>query len=125
MKDTTSAKRALIRRAKQKPCTDCGASYPSYVMEFDHLPAYAKHFTIGNGTRVTLEALIAELAKCELVCRNCHAERTHARHIAKKAAPRQLTLEPPTPKLAIVPHQSVIQAHIAEMRRIEAMSDAS
>jgi hypothetical protein len=26
----------LIRRAKEKPCADCGLSYPYYVMDFDH-----------------------------------------------------------------------------------------
>jgi hypothetical protein len=111
-------KSRLIREAKQAPCTDCGVNYPPYVMEFDHLPEHVKHFTIAGGTagHITLDALVAELAKCEVVCRNCHAERTHSRATAVRRA---------TPKLAIVPHQSVIQNHFAEMRRIEALGDAS
>jgi hypothetical protein len=29
--------RALARRAKQRPCADCGVAYPYYVMDFDHV----------------------------------------------------------------------------------------
>jgi hypothetical protein len=79
--------RTAVREAKNKPCTDCGVRYPYYVMEFDHLDADAKHFNVSAGvTQVSHERLLTEIAKCEVVCANCHAERTHQRKQARKGA---------------------------------------
>lgn len=73
-------KRQIIRQAKEKPCADCGIQYPYYVMQFDHLGD--KEFTIAtDGVRFSLKRLHAEIAKCEVVCANCHAERTHQRRV--------------------------------------------
>src|SRR5437764_8746341 len=41
--------RQLINEAKSKPCTDCGVTYPSYVMDFDHRGN--KSFTVGGAWR--------------------------------------------------------------------------
>jgi hypothetical protein len=72
--------RAIVQQAKDKPCADCGVRYPYYVMEFDHLDSEAKQFNVSAGvTRVSLRRLIEEIAKCDVVCANCHAERTHQR----------------------------------------------
>ena len=77
--------RKAIHDAKNKPCTDCGVHYPYYVMEFDHLDADTKHFNVSAGvTSVSHARLLAEIAKCEVVCANCHAERTHRRKQARK-----------------------------------------
>ncbi|OZE35613.1 hypothetical protein CH259_16425 [Rhodococcus sp. 05-2254-4] len=52
--------------------------YPYYVMQFDHLGD--KHFNIGQmGPTSGRARLVAEIAKCEVVCANCHAERTFRR----------------------------------------------
>lgn len=73
--------RAIIREAKEVPCTDCGVEYPYYVMEFDHLGD--KHFNVGQtGPTTGRERLIREIAKCEVVCANCHAARSHHRRVA-------------------------------------------
>lgn len=72
------SKAAVIREAKNRPCFDCGIQYPYYVMQFDHREPAKKLFTIGNrGALKTLEVLNAEIAKCDVVCANCHMERTH------------------------------------------------
>ena len=67
----------LVIQAKSKPCADCGKSYPSYVMDFDH----GEGDKVGNvGSmkhRVSLTRLQEEIDKCEVVCANCHRERTH------------------------------------------------
>ncbi len=77
---TIDKNRAAVREAKDKPCADCGIHYPYYVMEFDHLDSGAKHFNISAGvTCASYDRIIAEIAKCEVVCANCHAERTHRR----------------------------------------------
>jgi len=71
----------LIRRTKDQPCADCGVKYPYYVMQFDHVRGI-KLFNIadyGQLGAVSLKKLLAEIAKCDVVCANCHAERTFQR----------------------------------------------
>lgn len=73
---------AFVAKLKTgKPCADCGVSYPHYVMQFDHLGEEPKLGNIGTMSRnSTEEKILVEVAKCELVCANCHAERTHQRN---------------------------------------------
>lgn len=58
-------------------CADCGESFPPYVMHWDHLPGHEKVDEVGSmvGSR-RREVILAEIAKCELVCANCHVLRT-------------------------------------------------
>lgn len=72
--------KALIEEAKNKPCKDCGKTYPSYVMDLDHCRGQ-KEFTISHWKMGSLdiEQLKAEIAKCDAVCSNCHRIRTHNR----------------------------------------------
>jgi len=65
--------RKIIHEAKDVPCADCGIRYPYYVMQFDHLGD--KEFTIGRYPKTySAKRLLKEIAKCEVVCANCHAE---------------------------------------------------
>lgn len=59
-------------------CKGCGRRFPARVFEFHHLDASKKEFAISAGgiTR-RWEKIEAELAKCVLLCANCHRE-THA-----------------------------------------------
>lgn len=61
------------------PCKDCGNKYPHYVMDFDHV----NDDKVGNISRLAhdgrREAVLKEIAKCELVCSNCHRVRTYKR----------------------------------------------
>jgi hypothetical protein len=72
---------AYINKIKQEtPCADCGKSYASYVMDFDHLSGHAKLGDISYFCSTgRIGALKKEMLKCELVCANCHRERTHGR----------------------------------------------
>jgi hypothetical protein len=73
-----NAARQYIRSVKEgQPCADCGIVYPPYVLQFDHIGS-DKSFTITEfaTTTIDLEKIKAEIAKCEIVCANCHAERT-------------------------------------------------
>lgn len=72
-------KRAFIDAAKARPCADCGVQYPPYVMSFDHLPGSGKHSNISSMGTYSLDRIAAEIEKCEVVCHNCHAQRTHFR----------------------------------------------
>ena len=70
----------IIDYKSGKPCADCKQIYPHYVMDFDHLPGSKKTISIGQfGARYSIENLQKEFLKCELVCSNCHRERTWAR----------------------------------------------
>jgi len=75
---------------ERTPCADCGKSYKYWVMQFDHLPGKKKVCMVSaflsGGTRLLRkgpvggrEGLLNELEKCEIVCANCHATRTHLR----------------------------------------------
>lgn len=73
--------REYVRQIKDAtPCADCNVSYPPYVMQFDHL-GEDKDRDIAEmvASPVSLGRLEAEIAKCEVVCANCHAERTYQR----------------------------------------------
>lgn len=61
-----------------KPCADCGVIYPPYVMEWHHLPGAEKTLVLADVRRAAhgKKRILAEIAKCELVCANCHRERT-------------------------------------------------
>lgn len=71
----------LVREAKNKPCADCGQSYPFYVMDFDHRESEAKGFNLSMVMKrsYSRDRLLAEIAKCDVVCANCHRERTAKR----------------------------------------------
>lgn len=71
----------VVREAKNQACADCGVQYPHYVMDLDHLPGNEKranmNVLVKRGT--AREILLDEIAKCDVVCANCHRERTYRR----------------------------------------------
>lgn len=75
----------LINSYKNKPCADCGKSYPPYVMDFDHLDGDNKEFNICymRRHRMAFDKIVAEIEKCEVVCANCHRERSNRRNPAR------------------------------------------
>jgi hypothetical protein len=70
--------RAIISAAKDKPCADCEVRYPVHVMDFDHVRG-AKVAAVSRMTSLSIAAVRKEIAKCDVVCSNCHRERTHQR----------------------------------------------
>lgn len=77
MRRFSAKRRALISEYKSVPCADCGVEYPPYVMQFDHLRD--KLYEIADNYRMALDKLLIEIEKCDVVCANCHAERTERR----------------------------------------------
>jgi hypothetical protein len=69
-----------LNELKNKPCADCNKSYPYYVMDFDHVTGI-KIFNIANARQKiwSKDKVLKEINKCELVCANCHRERTYKR----------------------------------------------
>ncbi len=72
---------SIIIEAKSVPCADCGVRYPPYVMDFDHRNPAEKLGNIGCGRKWGEPRLRAEIAKCDVVCANCHRERTHGKSL--------------------------------------------
>jgi hypothetical protein len=78
---TVSEYLPAIRQYKEdKGCADCRNRYPHYMLEFDHRPEHKK---LGNIYSVLKkygnEKAWEEIAKCDVVCANCHKHRTHHR----------------------------------------------
>jgi len=60
-----------------RPCADCGYTFPTCVMHWDHLPGHPKIGDVSAMvTRFSRAIIVDELQKCELVCANCHVLRT-------------------------------------------------
>ena len=82
----------LIRQFKKKPCADCGIEYPPICMDFDHRDPSAKlRIKTGKSRRTInmaaiaktfrLSTVLAEIAKCDVVCANCHRLRTEKQRL--------------------------------------------
>lgn len=71
---------------KNKPCVDCGRKFHHAAMEFDHRPNVDKKFKIGQGGTRSKDAVEKEIAKCDLVCSNCHRIRTKSRKSSNRRA---------------------------------------
>ena len=64
----------LVDFFREHPCVDCGETDP-IVLEFDHLRD--KAFGIARGIRDrNWQSVLDEMAKCDVVCANCHRRRT-------------------------------------------------
>lgn len=72
----------FVRKHKEKPCADCNHEYPYYVMQFDHLEGFVKLFDLGKAhiKGYSEKKILEEIAKCDVVCANCHAARTFKRY---------------------------------------------
>lgn len=78
--DRTRQRRSEIRSwvAAQKsvPCADCGGRFPSVCMDLDHVRG-EKRFNVAQGVYDrTFSEVVEEVAKCDVVCANCHRVRT-------------------------------------------------
>ena len=72
--------REFVYEKKGAPCTDCKVQYSPWVMQFDHV-SEDKLDDVARmaGQGRPIEKIQLEIDKCEVVCANCHAERTHNR----------------------------------------------
>jgi hypothetical protein len=72
---------------EDKPCSDCGGTFPSVAMHWDHRPGTDKLGDVSNLLgRLCKQRVLDEIAKCDLVCANCHAVRTVSRRVFRGVA---------------------------------------
>jgi hypothetical protein len=76
--ERVKASAEVIRTLKAQPCADCKNSFHPACMQFDHVRG-VKKYNVSNMHGYGWESILAEIAKCELVCANCHALRTYNR----------------------------------------------
>jgi len=73
-----ASSRARIDAAKAVPCTDCGGRFPPECMDFDHIRGQ-KLRQVGQMLMCSELRIAEEIAKCEVVCANCHRTRSRKR----------------------------------------------
>jgi hypothetical protein len=72
----------LLRGIKEESgCVDCKVKYPYYKLDFDHVRG-EKRDNLSRMTRwYSYDEVMEEIKKCDIVCSNCHRERTHKRSL--------------------------------------------
>ena len=82
----------IIEYFRANPCIDCGETDP-LVLEFDHLRD--KKFEVSQAFYGrSWQSILDEIAKCYVVCANCHRRRTARRRrsvkvqLLEKTAPK-------------------------------------
>jgi hypothetical protein len=85
--------RERLAQLKNRPCKDCGKTYPHYCMDFDHLDSETKVADIPIMLRrnASERRLLAEIEKTEVVCANCHREREYKRYLQTGKDPVRLS----------------------------------
>lgn len=79
--------KAEVNELKRCPCMDCGGTFNPWQMDFDHRPDEIKVAEIPKLIlRSNRQLLMDEIAKCDVVCANCHRDRTYYRLLCDKTA---------------------------------------
>ncbi|MCB0866881.1 MAG: helix-turn-helix domain-containing protein [Solirubrobacterales bacterium] len=74
-----SKSRQLVEARRRSGCVDCGVKDP-LVLEFDHRDGdKVRHVAEMAWEGASPVSVTAELAKCDVVCVNCHKHRTYSR----------------------------------------------
>lgn len=72
--------KAHVNKIKEDtPCADCKRKYPYYVMQFDHVRGVKEGNISTFLANRQFKKALEEIAKCEVVCANCHSIRTYTR----------------------------------------------
>ena len=90
-------RRAWLDEYKVKAgCADCGYRAHPRALDFDHIGT-DKAGDVGRMMhgRIAWPIILAEIAKCEVVCANCHRIRTYERE--QRARALQVPKPPPVP----------------------------
>lgn len=76
-KGRSSRNREFIRKVKlDYGCADCGYKAHHIALQFDHIEGKSANV---SAMCCSLDRIIEEILKCDIVCANCHAVRTFNR----------------------------------------------
>lgn len=92
---------AWFRALKTGPCKDCGGTFPPVCMDFDHRDRSTKVADVSVLARSSKAKCLAEIAKCDLVCANCHRIRTETEHEEQRRLTRAKYTRPEVPLLRL------------------------
>ena len=70
-----------LARLKSRPCMDCGGTFPPECMDFDHRDPKTKRHSLAQMAEYSMESIMSEISKCDLVCANCHRTRTFGKKV--------------------------------------------
>ena len=86
-RDVWRAQAKVLDGLRDVPCTDCRQRFPPCAMDFDHRdPATKEQAVTRMIGRSGTERILAEVAKCDIVCANRHRLRTFERRVAAHLA---------------------------------------
>jgi len=77
----SEAGKAIEELKSRTPCADCGKKFGYWVMDLDHVSG-EKVKNLNKMQTGSLEAVLEEISKCEVVCANCHRLRTYRKDYA-------------------------------------------
>ena len=77
MRERAERNRSIMNEAKSKPCMDCGGIFDPICMDFDHRPGSVKVTAVASMLNRNVSLVLKEIAKCDVVCSNCHRLRTY------------------------------------------------
>ena len=63
-------------------CNKCGYRVSPYALDFHHRDATTKKFDVASYSSRHVLAVLAEIAKCDVICSNCHRVLTHEEKIS-------------------------------------------
>jgi hypothetical protein len=113
LRDTTrrAEVKAYIDKIKTAtPCADCRKKFPPVCMDFDHVEAKVRTVSGLVSGAYRLELVKEEIARCELVCANCHRIRTAKRK--QNVAPRKKLI----PRVVRVSARRLSEKHIRSVQ---------
>ena len=76
-------KTAYLRALKaERQCADCDGFFGTSDLHFDHRDPSTKRFNLAAAAFHGWKAIKEEVAKCDVVCRECHSTRTREQNLA-------------------------------------------
>lgn len=70
------ANKRWLDEQKKSPCLDCAGAFHTSAMHFHHRDPATKEMGLAKAVLTRGRAFLsAEIAKCDLICANCHAVR--------------------------------------------------
>ena len=115
--DRVRARAIVAEYLRAHPCIDCGET-DILLLDFDHRDASTKRAPVARlVSSGSISLVMAEIAKCDVRCGNCHRKRTAAQLNWRKSEAFQDTRRAPLAPLRRAPRASASGDPVIEQRR--------